>query len=155
MLDIPCGDFFWMKTLELDVSYTGADIVGDVIEINERCYAGVRRRFVRLDLTRDDLPKADLVLCRDCLVHFSYADISRALANIRRSGSTYLLTTTFPDRTANEEIPTGSWRPINLQRPPLNFPPPLESIREGYWSEDHGRKDLSLWRIADIPRLPL
>ncbi len=144
MLDIPCGDFFWMKELDLDVEYVGADIVTEVVEANQRLHGRARRRFVRLDLTRDDLPRTDLILCRDCLVHLSFSDIFKALAGIRRSGSTWLLTTTFSGTGGNVDIPTGSWRPLNLERPPFGFPPPVRSLPE------EGDKSLSLWRIADI-----
>ncbi|HJY33225.1 MAG TPA: class I SAM-dependent methyltransferase, partial [Vicinamibacterales bacterium] len=79
LLDIPCGDFNWMSTLGLQLPYTGADIVAAIVEANERRFggAGSGRRFVRLDLTRDPLPQADVVLCRDCLVHLSFENIFR------------------------------------------------------------------------------
>jgi len=35
VLDIPCGDFNWMKLVEWDVDYTGADIVKDMIRQNQ------------------------------------------------------------------------------------------------------------------------
>ena len=112
MLDIPCGDFFWMQhcTTRLE-RYVGADVVSSMIgELNER-YGNAHRRFEVLDLTEDALPKVDLVLCRDLLVHFSASDIRRAIANLRRSGSTYLLTTTFTGRDHNVDIATsGDWR---------------------------------------------
>ena len=84
-------------------------------------YGDSSRRFMVLDLTRDPLPPSDLVLCRDCLVHLSHADIRRALRNILRSGVPYLLTTTFPDGAENEDIVTGDWRVLDLQRPPFSF----------------------------------
>jgi len=46
------------------------------------------------------------------------------LRNIRRSGSAYLLVTTFPDRKENVDIITGNWRPLNMEKPPFNFPRP-------------------------------
>src|SRR5689334_19245442 len=37
MLDVPCGDFNWMQEVQLEnVQYTGADIVGDLIDKNTR-----------------------------------------------------------------------------------------------------------------------
>jgi hypothetical protein len=151
LLDIPCGDFFWMRTVKLDVDYTGADIVAEMIERNAALYAGARRSFVRLDLTRDELPRVDLVLCRDCLVHLPYAAIFDALANVKRSASAYLLTTTFADRRANEDIPAGAWRPINLRLPPFGFPPAIEAIDERHPAVDYQDKCLALWKVADIP----
>jgi SAM-dependent methyltransferase len=151
LLDVPCGDFYWMRLVDLNVEYTGADIVDDLIRQNERAYGNGRRKFVQRDLLTDALPTADLVLCRDCLVHFSNADVARALANIRRSGATWLLATTFVDRDRNKDIPTGKWRAVNLQQAPFDLPPPVELIDEAHPSAEFKDKHLGLWRVADLP----
>ncbi|HEX7085219.1 MAG TPA: class I SAM-dependent methyltransferase [Vicinamibacterales bacterium] len=153
MLDVPCGDFNWLSTVALDVDYTGADIVPALVEENTRRHGGPRRRFIAADLTADPLPAADLVLCRDCLVHLSFANIRRALDNLRRSGSRYLLTTTFLEHEVNTDIEDGDWRVLNLQRAPFNLPEPEMTLLEGC-SEGDGAfadKALGLWRIADLP----
>ena len=151
MLDVPCGDFFWMKTLDLDVDYVGADIVDALIERNAQRYAGARRRFVQLNLQADPLPKVDLVFCRDCLVHFPQRGVAAALANLKRSGSAYLLTTTFVDRTVNEDIRVARWRPLNLERAPFHLPPPILTIDEECPDPPFRDKRLGLWRIDSIP----
>lgn len=154
LLDIPCGDFFWMKSVGLDIDYTGGDIVDELISDNQRLYGRDGRRFVHLDLLQDTLPQVDLILCRDCLVHFSYEHILQALSTIKGSGSKYLLTTTFIEREKNEDIPTGGWRPINLQRPPFGFPEPLRLIDERCPDDGYRDKHLGLWKTADIPIFP-
>ncbi|MGH8643027.1 MAG: class I SAM-dependent methyltransferase [Gammaproteobacteria bacterium] len=152
MLDIPCGDFHWMKEVELDVDYMGADVVGEMIQRNQDLYGNDRRRFVTLDLSKDDLPKVDLIFCRDALVHFSFEDIFAALKILKRSGSTYLLTTTFTASNHNIDVRTGQWRPLNLQKPPFNLSDPIEIINErctegdGSW----GDKSLGLWKACDL-----
>jgi len=152
MLDVPCGDFHWMRTLELGVDYTGADVVAALIAENTAAYTNERRRFALLDIANDTLPRVDLVFCRDLLVHFSFADALRALANLKRSGSTWLLTTTFTNRTNNVDITTGEWRPINLQLPPFDFPPPQRMINENCteFGTDWADKSLGLWRLVDL-----
>jgi hypothetical protein len=152
MFDIPCGDFNWMRNLDLEgIDYTGADIVEDLIRHNSQ-YEAPNIHFCKLNLLNDALPKADLVFCRDCLVHFSIKDVTTALRNICNSGSTYLLATTFTDREKNSDIATGSWRPLNLEAAPFSFPPPLGTIDEkcseggGKWKD----KSLGLWRVTDI-----
>ena len=150
-LDIPCGDFFWMNTVKMNVQYIGGDIVADLIRINQEKYGRDDRSFAQLNIISDKLPRADLILCRDCLVHLSYSDIFLALRNIKNSGSIFLLTTTFVDRKRNDNIPTGSWRPINFQLAPFNFSPPIRLIDEKCPLQDFRDKNLGLWRIADIP----
>jgi len=152
MLDIPCGDFHWMKEVELNVEYIGADIVEGLMQRNQELFSTPLRRFIVCDITRGPLPKVDLVLCRDLLVHLSYQDAFAALRNLRLSGSKYLLTTSFTERSRNFDIPTtGKWRPLNLKMEPFKFGEPLLLLNEkctegdGAWSD----KSLGLWRIAD------
>lgn len=153
LLDIPCGDFNWMEKVDLNnIDYIGADIVEELILENNDRYASEHLHFSQLDLLYSGLPKTDLVFCRDCFVHLSYADIFLALKNICESGSEYLLTTTFTERKKNQDIPTGHWRTLNLQMAPFVFPEPLKIINENC-SESSGSykdKSLALWRIRDI-----
>jgi hypothetical protein len=148
MLDIPCGDFHWMSTIDLDIDYTGGDIVAALVAKDEEKFGSARRRFVRLDLTTDALPAVDLVLCRDCLPHLAVAQVKKALANLQRSGATYLLTTTFDGRTKNTDIPTGMFRPINLELPPFSLGKPVRVIDERCPTPGFGDKRLALWRIG-------
>lgn len=128
MLDVPCGDFNWMRHTRLDgVSYTGADIVEAMIRKNNERYAGESRRFIVLDVVEDAVPKADLVFCRDCIMHLKTPDVLRMLRNISDSGSRFLLITNHPGATENQELrATGNFRPVNLSLPPYNLKPLIE-----------------------------
>lgn len=154
ILDAPCGDFNWMKKVNLNgIDYTGVDIVDKLISNNQKLYRHFENiNFRAGNIIEEELPVADLILCRDCLVHFSFADISRALKNIKKSGSKYLLTTSFINTPINQDIKTGYWRPINLQLEPFNFPPPVLIIDEKC-TEVGGKfndKSLLLWEIKNI-----
>jgi hypothetical protein len=154
MLDAPCGDFNWMSRIPLPLDiYLGCDIVPELIEKNKQKYENSKRRFSNLDITRDPLPRVDLILCRDCLVHFSYENILATIANFIKSGSKYLLTTTFTQREKNKDIITGDWRPINLCKLPFCFGEPLRLINENYMKEDllYTDKSLGLWGLKNIP----
>jgi SAM-dependent methyltransferase len=153
MLDIPCGDFNWMRFVDLaGMKYIGADIIAELVESNRVDYALENITFEHLNLIQDDLPEVDLILCRDCLVHFSFDDIFKALHNIVRSESDYLLATHFTERDENHDIPTGSWRTLNLEISPFNLPQPLRTLNEGY-TGNQGRfrdKSLALWTVDVI-----
>jgi SAM-dependent methyltransferase len=134
ILDVPCGDFNWMRYVDLgDIDYTGGDIVPELVEANTAAYGTARRRFARLDLLADPLPQADLIFCRDCLFHFSHADVFRAFEQFARSSARLLLTTTFTWRAwpRNADIVTGQWTPINLEMAPYDLSPPLALLAEG------------------------
>lgn len=152
MLDIPCGDSHWMQHVDLTgVDYIGADIVPELVAANARL---ARRNisFRTLDVMADPLPAVDLVLCRDCLPHFSLRDARRALVNITASRSTFLLTTTFTDRQTNADIRSGDFRPVNLEREPFALPPPLRVFNEQCALYDGAIRDKSvgLWRVDDV-----
>ncbi|RWI30042.1 MAG: class I SAM-dependent methyltransferase [Mesorhizobium sp.] len=151
LLDAPCGDFHWMSQIDLNLEvYYGVDIVEPIISINRRNHQADNVRFSCLDITRDPLPKVDLILCRDCMVHMSNADIMLTLENFKRSGAQYLLATTYPGTVSrNRTIVSGMWRYLDLQRPPFNFPPPLRLVDE-HTKEAYQSKCLGLWRLQDI-----
>jgi 2-polyprenyl-3-methyl-5-hydroxy-6-metoxy-1,4-benzoquinol methylase len=153
ILDIPCGDFNWMKEVDLKGAYyCGADIVVDVITHNTKNYLSADKRFNWADITSTRLGEFDLVFCRDCLVHLSDDDVKKAICNIKRSGSKYLMTTTFTNRI-NRAIETGGWRPINLEATPFLFSAPLEMYNENCTEEGgmYMDKSLAVWRITDLP----
>lgn len=134
MLDIPCGDFNWMKEVDLSkVAYIGADIVEQLIESNNIKYTD--KTFSVLNLIEDDLPKVDLVFVRDCLGHLSNDNVLKALENIKRSGSKYLLATSFTKWSQNPDIVDGGWKCINLMIAPFYMNPIYlinEDCKEGY-----------------------
>jgi hypothetical protein len=153
VLDIPCGDFRWMNHVRMkNIDYTGADIVMDLVQNNKKQYEKGNVQFSKLNLIKDKLPRVDLIVCRDCLVHLSFKDIFWALRNVCHSNSTYLLTTTFPGRQHTHDIATGQWRTLNLEAAPFMLPPPLKTINEECTLDDGAFEDksLGLWRVADI-----
>jgi SAM-dependent methyltransferase len=151
-LDAPCGDWNWMRLVDLGgVDYVGADIVAEVIESNRARFARVGIRFIVADLTRDALPCADLILCKDCFVHLSFQDIAAVLENFRQSGATWLLVNSCSHPVDNVNKFTGrDWRHLNLQRAPFHFPPPVESRPD---DDSRPFETIALWPVADLPRL--
>jgi SAM-dependent methyltransferase len=162
LLDVPCGDFHWMAHVDLAAAgvahYVGGDVVAALVEANRARHAAPGRAFVQVDLTAGPLPvvagaPADALLCRDCLVHLSFANIARALGVLRASGVRWLVTTTFLELAANRDVVDGDWRPLNLERAPFHFPPPAAVLVEGCEEEDgaYADKALAAWAVADLP----
>lgn len=152
ILDAPCGDFNWMKTINLDpYTYLGIDVVEAVISQNDAFYGSSTKKFICLDLLTGSLPQVDLIISRDFLVHLSNDDVKKVLKNFKMSGSRYLLTTTFPTRT-NENISSGQWRPLNLQKAPFNLPQPIFIFTENCTEQGgiYADKSLGLWKLEDI-----
>jgi hypothetical protein len=150
VIDAGCGDFNWFRTLGVDLErYLGIEVVDGLASLNQQLYGGDKRSFASLDILRDKLPAADLVLCRDCLVHLKNRQVVAALKNFRRSGSRYLLATSYPSSRLNQEVSLGGWRPLNLELPPFQLGSPLRMISEGPLIEkpDLPDKSLGLWAL--------
>lgn len=154
VLDAPCGDWNWMRVVDLSsVEYIGIDVVDTVVAENTRKYARSNVRFLRADLTKEPLPTADLILCRDCWIHLSYQDISEMLENFRKTNATWLLVSDSPSVENNVNKFTGiHWRHINLSLPPFCFPPPKERRKDHYEFEPF---QISLWRMSELPIVKL
>ena len=126
ILDAPCGDFYWMKNVlkKVNVIYLGGDIVETIIDSNNKKYKSQTTNFTKINIIRDNLPRADLMICRDCLFHFSYNDIFMFLNNFISSNIKFLLVTSHQndtDKFLNKDIVTGDWRKIDLFSEPFNF----------------------------------
>lgn len=153
ILDLPCGDFNWMREICFSgYRYIGADLISELIQQNNARYSSESVSFQRLDITESPLPDADLLICRDCLVHLPFQHIQAALKNIARSKIRFALITTFPAERINRDIFVGGWRPLNMCAPPFPLDPPSRLLVEGC-TEAAGKfadKSLALWDVNDL-----
>ena len=154
LLDLPCGDLNWMRHVRLPVEthYIGADIVASLVNKLKTEYTTEYREFRILDMVDDDLPAADLWLCRDALFHLSNRDIVSVLKSFTASRVQFILTTTYSFTMLNRDINPGGFRFINLQKPPFNWPPPATKIADFVvpWPPRY----LALWSRESILALP-
>lgn len=154
LLDAPCGDCNWISQTDLShlEAYIGTDIVED--NINNNCHRNIApsTTFVMKNVISDPIAEVDLILCRDLLPHISFEQIKQTIKNFKKSGSKYLLTTTYEKNEKNYDIHTGYWMPLNLEKAPFNFPKPLMVIDENAtdWCNEKFGKRLALWLLEDI-----
>ena len=64
----------------------------------------------------------DLVHVRDVIQHLSLAQGVQYFCNVFRSGARVLITTSYNDFTANQDILEGDWYQNNLRLEPFSFP---------------------------------
>jgi hypothetical protein len=162
-LDIPCGDFNWMKAVPFgDIVYIGGDLVASLVKRNTARFGSPTRRFEVLDLVEDRLPDADMIFVRDCLIHMDNALVLRALHNISRSSFRYLCLTQdlnqarFPGKNVELERTVHGvnfeFRPNNFELAPFSFPPPIDVLLEGdAWEQWGGVKAMAVWSRDQIP----
>lgn len=146
LCDAPCGDCNWIfDCLPEYIDYTGIEVSKTSIGENIKKFPS--KKFLHLDIIEAILPPVDLILCRDCLGHFPLNQIHKCLENFKKSGSKYLLTTTFipPASPTNVNIKMGEWMAIDLQTEPFNFPPPIVLLKESI-----NMKKLGLWSLNQL-----
>lgn len=142
LLDIPCGDMNWIADIITGLDYVGADIVTEIIDDNRKRFPELR--FEVLDITRNELPQADMLLVRDLFGHFSDVDLKLAIDNVKRSNIKYLLATTFPSSFNTIRITTGQWRALNLDYY-CGLPASIYTLNEG--NQLFKDKCLGLWQL--------
>jgi len=99
----------------------------------------------------DIYPRVDLMMCRDCLFHFSHRDICRTLESFVASGIPYLFTTTHSalDSSTNTDIETGFFRRIDLFRQPFMFPRDT-LYRIDDFAPNHLAREICLWDRSQV-----
>lgn len=147
VLDIGCGDAYWQPPLP---GYLGVDVAPEAISIARTRHPD---RYYLVDDFRDRIPGAfDLVIVRDVIQHLSLADGVELLENVRRSGSAWLLASTYRNGE-NVDIESGvDAYSANLETRPFSLGYPIETIPDGYDYAVAGEtrdpsKVLGLWRL--------
>lgn len=151
MFDAPCGDLAWMgKLLEgvSDLEYIGADISPNLIREMRRTHPTLDLR--QFDVCIDVFPKVDVWHCRDCLFHLSFDEMWDALRNFALSEIPWALITTHRSRwLRNEDIETGGFRFLDLEKAPFSLPAANEYLADYAPGVDFPRY-VGLWSRAQI-----
>ena len=162
VVDIPCGDFNWMREIvESFELYHGGDIVSQCIDENTKKYASDRISFSVIDLMESQIPQCDLLIVRDVIGHYPIEDGKKIVDNILNSNCKYLLSNSWYNvidkeyhlKHINNGADYGRFYPVNLMSEPFNFPEPELIIEEDVVVEDYNkgnRKTLLFWNLDEI-----
>ena len=126
--DAGAGDLHWVRRVEWTVDYRAFDLIARSDEV------------APFDITRDVLPKCDLILCRMVLNHLDVERNRMALARFRQSGK-YLAATHFQ----GEDLPQRSpqFTRLDLRHEPYNLGEPIECVQDGH----EGICRFALWAL--------
>ena len=157
MIDVACGDWNWMKKVDLSgIDYTGYDSDEGFIEENQMFYPD--HKFIAVDALKVHWPEVDLILCRDFMIHIPTDAVRHLLQAFNASQSRYLLSTSYDDIKENFDFDEKQksvgydrlrreWRPVNLELPPYSLGQPVDFIRENY--EVCTNRKVGLWQITE------
>jgi SAM-dependent methyltransferase len=122
VLDVGCGDGFWMPDLP---GYVGYDVSRIALEL-------ARERHPERDYTSVWPARSfDLVIVRDVIQHLSLAEGVALLDRVFELMPRYLLASTYRGGI-NIDIPTGGAYSPDLQAAPFGLPDPAYWIFDGY-----------------------
>lgn len=127
VVDFGCGDWQFSRFIDWgSAKYVGLDVAEEVIRHNQARFSGPNVSFAPLTCD-DDVPTADLVLCKDVFQHLPVRLIQSYL-RLLKSRSRFVLITNdeWPEQhLTNTDVEDGGWRPINLSKPPFNETAPV------------------------------
>lgn len=125
--------------------YLGICPSNELAETLNGQFASRKYQFNALDVTKDMLPQADLILCDGKLNQLTNAQIRAACVLFKKSGASYLLTTHYPNEKKNHKGKPGEYRLINFELAPFHFPKPLLIIKD-----PDADCNFALWNLKDL-----
>ncbi|CAK0833063.1 unnamed protein product, partial [Prorocentrum cordatum] len=132
VVDLGCGDWQFSPYIyhDLDVEYTGYDVVPRVIEANRAAWGDQGYRFEHLEFSTRvaEIAPADLYILKDVLQHWSSARVSQFLRELlsgsgrsgpARRGHVLVCNCAEPEDWPEDDVLDGGWRPLVASRSPL------------------------------------
>ena len=111
VVELGCGDFEVSSNLINHTdNFLACDIYEDLINYNKKKYKDLKVDFQVLDMTKDELPVADICIVRCVLQHLSNDLISQFVNKIKNKFKYLLITEHYPSKknfTPNIDIVTG------------------------------------------------
>ncbi len=119
VVDLGCGDWQFSRFIDWSgVQYVGIDVVDSVVQNNRSMFARPNIQFLLFE-TVEQIPEADLFLCKDVIQHLSNATVRHYLGVLKKRFKYLLLTNDEWPTELNRDISDGDWRPIRLDQPPF------------------------------------
>ena len=127
VVDLGCGD--WQHARSMDwsgIRYQGFDIIESVIAANIKTFGSNTVTFHVLR-SMDELPRADLVICKDMLQHLPNADVAAHLDLLSRIYRFAIVTNDIAcwrdgqsENNINGDIVYGAYRQLRFDLSPFN-----------------------------------
>ncbi|MGA2939584.1 MAG: class I SAM-dependent methyltransferase [Syntrophobacteraceae bacterium] len=132
IVDLGCGDFYVSRFLiEHCSKFIGTDVVKEIIESNRAKFSANNVEFMHLDITKDDLPDADICIVRQVLQHLTNKQIIMVISKLPKY-KLIIITEHYPpdnplikpniDKTHGADIRLQYNSGVYLDQPPYNIP---------------------------------
>ena len=124
VVDLGCGDWRIGKSINWDgIKYLGVDVVDSVVSQNAKNFSAANVSFMKADGSDYDLPKADLLICKEVLQHLPFKDIKNIVKQFGKFKHCILVNDVDPIKLTceNSDIPRGYYRHLDLTKPPFSL----------------------------------
>ena len=123
VVDLGCGDWQFSKNIDWgSARYDGYDIVSSVVSKNKELYATKNVSFNLYSGNFLDLPRADLIIAKDVLQHWSNETILQFLPILGRYKYALLTNCVNPTGdTLNADVEDGGFRYLDLRLAPFSL----------------------------------
>jgi SAM-dependent methyltransferase len=128
VVDLGCGD--WVLAQKIDWgrrNYLGIDIVEFLVKKNQSLYGSDTIHFLHMDASLEPIPVADLLICKDVLMHLPNSDIHYILSESKKYKYCLLINDiNFSGAiggVVNNDVQTGWYRHIDLTQAPFSLIP--------------------------------
>lgn len=146
-----CGDFAWQhKFLEkYKGRYLGVDVCKFCLNIIPNSIKSTNITFQQLDICHDNIPRSDLFICRDVLIHLDHDDILKFFHLLKKSKTKWLIVTSFnlPNQHLKSKHENACKHNLSLEPYNLNFEYQFYGNKETVGYE---KKYLGLTSVSDI-----
>ena len=141
IIDLGCGDWQFSKFINFGkADYLGIDVAKSIIKSNSSKYSNEKVSFMHSPNNYEEIPEADLLICKDVLMHLNYDEILKIskifpkykyclitndLLNLSQLGKLILRFKArklkLVEEIYNQEIKIGEHRPLDLNKKPFCF----------------------------------
>ena len=126
VVDLGCGDWTFSKWIDwTGIDYVGYDVVASVVEKNQQKYGSDNIRFVHANFLTEDLPEADLMICKHVLQHIPNRDVFTFLKQLPKFTHSLILNARPVggeniEHSISEIFPFWDDRGIDIRLPPFH-----------------------------------
>lgn len=122
IVDLGCGDWQFSKLIDWEnKKYLGLDCVRPLVDQNALKYGSDHINFEYCDFSQvDSLPDGDLVIVKDVLQHWRFAEIADFLPKLEKYQ--FVIITNCRTEENHDLHATGYFRPLNLKKSPFFLP---------------------------------
>jgi hypothetical protein len=124
VVDMGCGDWEFSQAIDWSgIDYKGYDVVKSVINKNRKKYETDHIHFKQCDGVYEELPIADLLICKDVLQHLPNEDILAFIQQLPKFKYCLITNDVDPitETSSNPNIKRGGFRPVDLTQPPFSL----------------------------------